>query len=82
MRTCVEFADALATRLQTVADESGATDATAVALPASGPRHQSGSRRAGIEPQKPQWKLVVAIVVALLLTVAVIALVLFAMHVI
>lgn len=80
--TCVEFADALATRLQTVADESGATDATAVALPASGPRHQSGSRRAGIEPQKPQWKLVVAIAVALLLTVAVIALVLFATHVI
>ncbi len=79
--TCVEFADALATQLRTVAADSGATEATAVALAASGPRHQARPRRAVDERPKANWKIVVAIVVALLAVTA-IALVLFAMHVI
>ncbi len=76
--TCVDFADALAKRLESVAAETGATEVTALALAASGPRHQSRPRRADNEPPKTHWKIVVAIVVALLLTVAVIALVLLA----
>jgi serine/threonine protein kinase, bacterial len=80
--TCLEFADALAKQLETVATETGATDATAVALPASGPRHRSRPQRTVNEPPKTHWKIVVAIVVALLLAVTAIALVLFAVNVI
>jgi serine/threonine-protein kinase len=76
--TCVEFADALAKRLGTVAAETGATDATALALPVSGPRHRSGPRRAVDEPSQMRWKIVAAIVVALLLVVTAIALILLA----
>ena len=75
--TCVEFADALAKRLGTVAAETGATEATALALPASGPRHRSQPARAVNEPSKMRWKIVVAIVVTLLLVVTAIALILF-----
>ena len=80
--TCVEFADALAKQLETVAAETGATEATRVALPASGPRHRSRPQRAVNQPPKTHWKIAVAIVVALLLAVTAIALVLFAVNVI
>ena len=76
--TCLEFADALAKQLETVATETGATDVTAVAPPASGPRHRSRPQRTVNEPPKTHWK----IVVALLLAVTGIALVLFAVNVI
>jgi serine/threonine-protein kinase len=39
--TCVEFADALAKQLGTVAAETGATEATAVSLAVSAPRHRA-----------------------------------------
>ena len=80
--TCVEFADALATRLGTVAAETGATEATALAIPASGPRHRARPQQAVTEPPKTNLKIVVAILVALLVVVSVIAVVLFALHVI
>ncbi len=79
--TCMEFADALAKRLGTVAAETGATEATALALAASGPRHRSRPQRAVSRPSKTHSKIVVATVVALLLGVTAIALVLFAVYV-
>lgn len=80
--TCVEFADALAKQLGNVAAETGATEATAVALPASGPRHRTRPQRAVNGSPQTHWKTVAAIVVALLLAVTAIALVLFAVNVI
>jgi serine/threonine protein kinase, bacterial len=50
--TCVEFADALGRRLGTVAGESGATEATALAFPASGPRHRSRQQRTIDKPSQ------------------------------
>ena len=79
--TCVEFADALAKRLGTVAAESGATEATALALPASGPRHRSQPVRAVDARPKTNLKMVVAILAALLVVVTAIALFLFVVHV-
>jgi serine/threonine-protein kinase len=80
--TCVEFVDALAKQLGTVAAETGATEATVVALAASGPRHRSLPQRPVSRPSKTRAKIVVAVVVALLLAVAAVALVLFAVNVI
>jgi serine/threonine-protein kinase len=62
--TCVEFADALAKHLATVAAETGATDVTAPAIPVSGPRHQARPRRTLNEPTKTQWKVTVALLLA------------------
>jgi serine/threonine protein kinase, bacterial len=77
-RTCVEFADALATHLATVAAETGATEATAPAIPVSGPKHQARRQRPSDGPTKTQWR----ITVALLLTVTAFALVLLVLHLI
>jgi serine/threonine protein kinase, bacterial len=77
-RTCVEFADALATQLGIVADKSGADDDTAVAIPTTGSRHRARPQRASREPTKTQMR----ILVALLVTVTIIALVLLVLHLI
>jgi len=79
--SCVEFADALAQQLGIVAAETGATDVTAVALPASGPRHRARQQRAVNQPPKTDLKIVVAILATLLVVVTVIALVLFVLYV-
>ena len=79
--TCVEFADALAKRLGTVADETGATEATALAIPASGPRHRARQQQTVDKPSQTNMKVVVAILATLLVVVTVIAAVLFVMHV-
>jgi serine/threonine-protein kinase len=79
--TCVEFAEALARRLGTVADETDATEATALALPASGPRHRSPPKRAIDKPSQPNLKILIAVLVALLVVVTVIAGILFVVHV-
>jgi len=79
--TCVEFADALAGRLGTVADETGATEATALAFPATGPRHRAQQQRTVDEPSQTNMKVVVAILATLLVVVTVIASVLFVLHV-
>jgi len=76
-RTCVEFADALATQLGIVADKTGADDDTAVAIPTSGSRHRR-PERASKEPTKTQMR----ILVALLVTVSIIALILLVLHLI
>ena len=75
-RTCVEFADALATQLGIVAEKTGATDDTAVAIPTSGSRHRVRPQRASREPTKMQMR----ILFALLVIVTIIALVLLAFH--
>ena len=80
--TCVEFADALAKRLGTVAAETGATEATALALPASGPRHRLQPQRAVDEQPQTNMKIVVAILAASLAVMTVIALVLLVLHII
>jgi serine/threonine-protein kinase len=77
-RTCVEFADALAAQLGIVADKTGAFDDTAVAIPTSGSRHRARPQRASKEPTKTQMR----ILVALLVTVTIIALVLLVLHLI
>ena len=74
--TCVEFADALATQLGVVADETGATDDTAVAIPTTAPRHRSQPPRASKDPTKTQLR----ILVALLVTVTVVALIPLVLH--
>jgi len=79
--SCAEFADALAKQLGIVAAETGATEATAVALPASGPRHRAQQQRAVNQPPKIDLKIVVAILATLLVVVTVAALVLFVLHV-
>ena len=79
--TCVEFADALARRLGTVTDVAGATEATARAFPASGPRHRSGQQRTMDKPSQTNMKVLVAVSVTLLVIVSVIAAVLFVVHV-
>jgi len=79
--TCVEFAHALAKQLGIVAAETGATEATALALPASGPRHRARQQRAVNQPPKTDLKIVVAILATLLVVVTVIAVVLFVLHV-
>jgi serine/threonine protein kinase, bacterial len=75
-RTCVEFADALATQLGVVADKTGALDDTAAAIPTTGSRHRARPERASKEPTKTQMR----ILVALLVTVTIIALVLLVLH--
>jgi serine/threonine-protein kinase len=77
-RTCVEFADALATQLGVVADKTGALDDTAAAIPTTGSRHRARPERASKEPTKTQMR----ILVALLVTVTIIALVLLVLHLI
>jgi len=72
---CVEFADALAKQPETVAAETGAAETTAAAIPVSRPRPQPWSPRAVSEPPKTHWKIVVAIIVALLLVATAIALI-------
>ena len=80
--TCVEFADALANHLRSLAAETGATDATVAAFPASGPRHRAQQQRAVNQPPKKDLKLVVIILATLLVVVTVIAVVLFALHIV
>ena len=75
-KTCVEFADALATQLGIVAVETGAAEKTAVAIPTSGSRHRAAPQRASTGPTKTQMR----ILVALLVTVTVIALILLVLH--
>jgi serine/threonine-protein kinase len=65
--TCVEFADALAKQLDTVAAETGAAETTAAAIPVARPRPQPWSPRAVSEPAKTHWRIVAAIIAALLL---------------
>ena len=78
--SCVEFADALRAQLQSVSAETGATDATAVALAASRPRLESRSRQAVSDPATANyWKIAVAVLAALLLAVIVTAVVLLAL---
>jgi serine/threonine-protein kinase len=74
--TCVAFADALSMQLGIVAAETGATEATAVAIPTSSPRHQARPRRTHKEPTQTQWRLVVA----LLVIMTVVALTLLILH--
>ena len=68
--TCVEFADALAKQLGIVAAETGATEATAVAFPASRPTREARPQRASNGPTKMQWRIMVAILATLLVIVA------------
>jgi serine/threonine-protein kinase len=75
--TCVQFADALAAQLGIVADQTGATEATAVPIPASAPRHQAHPQQAR-GPTQTQWQ----IMVALLVTMTAVALILFILHLI
>jgi serine/threonine-protein kinase len=76
-RSCVEFADALATQLGIVAAETGATDDTAVAIPTTGSRHRKTSPgQPANAPTRTQFR----IVVALLVVVSIIALVLLVLH--
>jgi serine/threonine-protein kinase len=78
--TCVEFADALRAQLQSVSAETGATDATAVAMAASRPRLAAPSRHAVSEPATANyWKIAVAVLAALLLAVIAVAVVLLAL---
>ena len=80
--TCSEFAEALARRLGTVAGETAANDATALAIPATGPRHRSTPKRAAAaKPSQTNLKVVVAVLVALLVVVSAIAMTLFVVHV-
>jgi len=74
--TCVEFADALGAQLGILAAETGATEATAVAIPRSVPRHRSRPERAHKEPTQKQWR----IVVALLVIMTIVALILLILH--
>jgi serine/threonine-protein kinase len=77
-RTCVEFADALATQLGIVADKTGADDDTAVAIRTTGSRHRARPERASKEPTKTQMR----ILVALLVIVSIIALIMLVLHLI
>lgn len=81
--SCGEFSDDLALLLQTVADESGATEATAVALAAAKPVRNSGSRLAAQPavdaPSTTNLKIAVAILAGILATVAVVVLVVIAL---
>ena len=74
--TCSDFADALANQLGLVAAESGATDATAVAIPTSSPRHRAPAPRVPKQPTKTQWR----VVIGLLVIMTIIALVLLILH--
>ena len=64
-----------------MADETGATEATALAFPASGPRHRAQQQRTVDKPSQTNMKVVVAVLATLLVVVSVIAAVLFVMHV-
>jgi serine/threonine protein kinase, bacterial len=77
-RNCVEFAHALANQLTTVAVQTGATEATATALPVSRPRRQGRPQGAASGSLKAYWKIAIALLVAL----TVIAVTLFVLHVI
>jgi serine/threonine-protein kinase len=65
--SCVEFAEALALQLQSVTNASGATVATAAAIPVAKPKGQAPSRGSVDESLKAHWKIVVALVVTLAL---------------
>jgi serine/threonine protein kinase, bacterial len=75
---CVEFADALAEQLGIVGAETGAAEATALAIPVSAPRHRAVPQRPSDGPTRTQWR----ITVALLLIMTAFALVLLVLHLI
>lgn len=74
--TCVQFADELAELLGTVAEATGATDATAAAIPAAKRKRPERPALVPDEPTRTQWR----ITVALLLTVSIFAVVLLVVH--
>jgi serine/threonine protein kinase, bacterial len=74
--SCIEFANALAQRLGIVATETGASDATAAALAASGPKHRSPPRTtAASKPRKRRYVVVPAALAVVLIAAGAITLV-------
>jgi serine/threonine protein kinase, bacterial len=65
--TCVEFTNALANRLGTVAAETGASDITAAVPVTIGPKHRSRPQRSAAPPSRRRPALVLTVVLALLL---------------